>query len=86
MQTKIFLTILLIFISIPSAFAEYDQESAFSVLRQGDGWKLIHPIQIDLIEVETEMEALTKVYQYIAKRYKFIKDTKRIGYNLPLSS
>jgi len=79
MRMRICLTILLMLVSIPCAFAEYDQESAFSALRQGEGWKLVHPVQIDLIEVETEMEALTEVYQYIAKRYKFIEDIKRIG-------
>ena len=79
MRMRICLTILLMLVSIPCAFAEYDQESAFSALRQGEGWKLVHPVQIDLIEAKTEMEALTKVYQYIAKRYKFIEDRKRIG-------
>jgi len=78
-RAKICLIILLVLVSIPSAFAEYDRESAFLVLRQGEGWKLIHPVQIDLIEVETEIEALTKIYEYIAKRYKFIEDMKRIG-------
>ena len=78
-QAKIFLTILLILVSGSCAFAEYEQESAYSILRQGKGHKLIHLVQVDLIKVETEMEALTKICQYIAKRYKFIKDMKRIG-------
>lgn len=79
MRAKIFLTILLMLVSGSYAFAEYEQESAYSILRQGKGHELIHPVKVDLIEVETEMEALTEVYQYIAKRYKFIEDMKRIG-------
>jgi len=47
MRVKVCLIILLILVSIPCAFAEYDQESAFSILRQGEGWKLVHPVQIE---------------------------------------
>lgn len=79
MRAKIFLTILLVLVSGSYAFAEFEQESAYSILRQGKGYELIHPVQVNLIEVETEMEALVKVHQYIAKRYKFIGDMKRIG-------